>query len=292
MPVIIGVFIVVIGVLGGFLMGGGPVFVLLQVPEFVVMGAATIGSLLIGTPIWVLKRLPGKITLLLKGDPYTKDEYLNLLQTIFELFHLAGRTGLMDLESHVEHPEKSSIMMKNKFLLAHPHALHYLCDTLRLVISAGISEQEVEILLDADSETHREEMQGFPSTFSKVGDALPGLGIVAAVLGIIITMGSIGGSPESVGEHVAAALVGTFIGVLASYGFVGPIANGLEFINQSEERYMTCIKSGIIAFARGNPAVISAEIARRVIYSHVRPSFQEMDDACRSMRSVKRAETV
>ncbi|HLP18482.1 MAG TPA: motility-associated protein, partial [Bacteroidota bacterium] len=216
MPVFLGIAIVVIGVLGGFLMAGGPVFVLLQVPEFVVMGAATIGSLLIGTPLWVLKQLPGKLYRLFKGDPYTKTEYLNLLQTLFEMFQLANRTGLMDLESHVEHPDESTIFAKNPFLLNNHHALHYLCDTLRLVISAGISEQEVEFLLEADSDTHHEEMHGFPSTFSKVGDALPGLGIVAAVLGIIITMGTIGGSPESVGEHVAAALVGTFIGVLAS----------------------------------------------------------------------------
>jgi chemotaxis protein MotA len=286
---VIGTIIVVVGVLGGFLMAGGPVFVLMQVPEFIVMGAATIGSLLIGTPLWLLKKMPSKIRQLLKGDPYTKQEYLTLLQTLFELFHLSARTGLMDLESHAEHPENSAIFTKNSFLLTHPHALHYLCDTLRLVISAGISEQDVEFLLDADSETHHEEMNGFSLTFSKVGDALPGLGIVAAVLGIIITMGSIGGPPEAVGEHVAAALVGTFIGVLASYGFVGPIANGLEFINQSEERYLTCIKNGVVAFAKGNPPVIAVEVARRVIYSHVRPSFQEMDDVCRAVKSGGRA---
>ncbi len=289
MPVIIGTIIVVVGVLGGFLMAGGPVFVLMQVPEFIVMGAATIGSLLIGTPIWLLKKLPAKVRQLLKGDPYTKQEYLNVLRTLFELFHLSARTGLMDLESHAEHPDNSTIFTKNNFLLTHPHALHYLCDTLRLVISAGISEQDVEFLLDADSETHHEEMSGFPTTFSKVGDALPGLGIVAAVLGIIITMGSIGGPPEAVGEHVAAALVGTFIGVLASYGFVGPLANGLEFLNQSEERYLTCIKNGVVAFAKGNPPVIAVEVARRVIYSHVRPSFQEMDEVCRAVKSVGRA---
>jgi chemotaxis protein MotA len=288
MGVIIGVIIVVIGVLGGFLLGGGPVFVLLQVPEFIVMGTATIGSLLIGTPMWVLKGLPSKIRQLMKGDPYTKDEYLKLLRTLFELFHLSARTGLMDLESHVERPENSAIFSQNEFLLTHPHALSYLCDTLRLVISAGISEQDVEFLLDADSDTHHEEMSGFASTFAKVGDALPGLGIVAAVLGIIITMGSIGGPPEQVGEHVAAALVGTFIGVLASYGFVGPISNGLEFINQSEERYMTCIKNGVVAFAKGNPPVIAVEVARRVIYSHVRPTFPELDEACRSIKAKTR----
>lgn len=284
MVVIIGIFIVVVGVLAGFMMAGGPVFVLMQIPEFIVMGAATIGSLLIGTPLWLLKQLPSKFRQLLSGDPYTKKEYLNLLQTLFELFYLSARTGLMDLESHAEHPEKSVIISKNRFLLLHPHALYFLCDTLRIIISAGISEQDVELLLDADSETYREEMNGFPTTFSKVGDALPGLGIVAAVLGIIITMGAIGGPPEVVGEHVAAALVGTFIGVLASYGFVGPIANGLEFLNQSEERYLTCIKNGVAAFAKGNPPVIAAEVARRVIYNHVRPSFKEMDDACRQIK--------
>jgi chemotaxis protein MotA len=285
MAVFIGIIIVVVGVLGGFIMAGGPVFVLMQVPEFVVMGAAMVGSLLIGTPLWLLKKLPGKFRQLLKGDPYTKTEYLNLLETLFELFHLSSRTGLMDLESHVEHPDSSAIFTKNKFLLKHPHALHYLCDTLRLVISAGISEQDVEFILDADSETHHEEMHGFPTTFSKVGDALPGLGIVAAVLGIIITMGSIGGPPEAVGEHVAAALVGTFIGVLASYGFVGPVANGLDFINQSEERYLTCIKNGVVAFTKGNPPIIATEIARRVIYSHVRPTFQKMEEACNVIKS-------
>ncbi len=147
-------------------------------------------------------------------------------------------------------------------------------------------------MLDADIETHHEEMSGFSTTLSKVGDALPGLGIVAAVLGIIITMGSIGGSPESVGEKVAAALVGTFIGVLASYGFVSPIANGLEFNSQSEQRYMMCIKTGIVAYTKGNGAVISTEIARRAIYSHVKPSFQELEEACHKIRTGMKTLTV
>jgi chemotaxis protein MotA len=285
MVVILGLIIVIVGVLGGFVMAGGPLFVLVQLPEFIIMGAAAIGSLLIGTPYWLLKRMPAKIGQLLKGDPYTQKVYLNLLQTMYELFIVSDRAGLMSMETHVEQPKDSSIFKKNSFLMSHDIFLNYICDTLKLTISGGVSEQELEYLLDADIETHHEEMSGFSITLSKVGDALPGLGIVAAVLGIIITMGSIGGSPESVGEKVAAALVGTFIGVLASYGFVSPIANGLEFNSQSEQRYMMCIKTAIVAYTKGNGAIISTEIARRAIYSHVKPSFQELEEACHRTRA-------
>ena len=287
MFVIIGIVVVIVGVIGGFLMAGGPLLVLLQIPEFIVIGAAAIGSLLIGTPMRIIKGLGGKFALLLKGDLYTKKEYLNLLKTLFELFHVATRDGLINVEQHVENPEKSTIFTKNKFLLEKHHAIYYLCDTLKLMLSGGVPAQDIEILLDADSDTHHEENAGYPATFSKVGDALPGLGIVAAVLGIIVTMQAIGGPPEEVGHHVAAALVGTFLGVLMSYGFVGPFATSLEFLNQSEARYITCIKSGIVAYAKGNPPVMAVEFARRVIYSDVRPTFRETEEACKQAKSGK-----
>jgi len=224
MFVIIGIAVVVIGVLGGFVLHGGPLPVLLQYTEFLIIGGAAIGSVLIGTPLPQLKRLIGSIGGIMKGDPYTKDQYLKLIQTQFELFNLAKREGLINIEQHIGNPEKSAIFSKNAFLLKNHHALDFFCDTMKLLLGGGIPPYDIESMMDADMDTHHAESATPPSLVQKLGDALPGLGIVAAVLGIVITMQAINGPPEVIGEKVAAALVGTFLGVLLSYGFIQPIA--------------------------------------------------------------------
>jgi chemotaxis protein MotA len=284
MFVIIGAVVVVVGVVGGFVIEGGPVAVLIQPIELMIILGAAIGSLMVMSPLAVLKGIIGSALSVLKGDPYTKERYIDLLKTLFELFTVAKRDGLIALEPHVMDPEKSAVFSKNEFLLHQHHALFFLCDTMKLLLGGGVPPYDVEALLDADIESHHAEGASSPALIQKIGDALPGLGIVAAVLGIIITMGAISGPPEVVGEHVAVALVGTFVGILLSYGFVQPIATHIELLQASEARYYECMKAGIVAYAKGNAPIIVVEFSRRVIYHSVRPSFAEVEAAVRSAK--------
>ena len=285
MFVIVGGIVVIASVLIGFVMHEGPLKVLLQYNEFIIIGGASIGSMLVGTPPRVLKELVAKIGLLFKGDPYSKAEYLKLLLTMYELFNVATRDGLINVEPHVEKPEKSAIFAKNAFLLKNHHAVAYLCDTMKLLLGGGVAPYDLEAMLDLDLESHHAEQAPVVGALQKMSDALPGLGIVAAVLGIIVTMQAISGPPEVVGMKVAAALVGTFLGILLCYGYVGPMATHLELILMSEARYYECIKAAVVAYAKGNAAITVVEFARRSIYSSVRPSFSELEQAVRTLKS-------
>lgn len=285
MFVIIGVAVVIIGVIGGFVIEGGPLMVLFQPVEFMIIGGAAIGSLLVMSPLAHLKNIVGSVMGVMKGDPYTKERYIDLLKTMFELFTVAKRDGLIALEPHVMDPEKSAVFTKNEFLLHHHHALFYLCDTMKLLLGGGVPPYDVEALLDADIDSHHVEGATAPSLVQKIGDALPGLGIVAAVLGIVITMQAINGPPEEIGHKVAVALVGTFVGILLSYGFVQPLATHIELLQASEARYFECMKAGIVAYSKGNAPIIVVEFARRVIFHSVRPSFAEVEAAVRSAKA-------
>jgi chemotaxis protein MotA len=285
MFVIIGAAIVVVGVIGGFLIEGGPLMVLIQPTEFMIIGGAAIGSLLVMSPFAALKGIIGNVLGVLKGDPYTKEQYINLLKTMFELFNAAKRDGLIAVEPHVMEPEKSAIFAKNEFLLKQHHALDFFCDTMKLLLGGGVPPYDVEAMLDSDIDAHHAEGGSAPMLVQKLGDALPGLGIVAAVLGIVITMQAITGPPEEIGEKVAVALVGTFLGILLSYGFVQPLSTHIELLQASEARYYECMKAGIVAYAKGNAPIIVVEFARRVIYSGVRPSFAEVEEAVRGTKA-------
>jgi chemotaxis protein MotA len=287
MFVIIGAAVVLIGVLGGFLIEGGPIRVLIQPTEFMIIGGAAIGSLMVMSPFAVLKKIIGSLLGVLKGDPFTKEQYINLLKTMFELFNAAKRDGLIAVEPHVMEPEKSAIFAKNEFLLKQHHALDFFCDTMKLLLGGGVPPYDVEAMLDADIDTHHSEAGSAPLLVGKLGDALPGLGIVAAVLGIVITMQAISGPPEEIGEKVATALVGTFLGILLSYGFVQPLATHIELLQASEARYYECMKAGIVAYAKGNAPIIVVEFARRVIYSDVRPTFAEVEAAVRGTKAAQ-----
>ena len=285
MFVIIGIAIVLGGVLGGFMLHGGPLPVLLQWSEFLIIGGAAVGSMLVSTPLPVLKRMLASFGALLKGDRYTKAEFLNLLKTQYELFNLAKREGLINIESHISEPDKSAIFKKNTFLLHNHHALNYLCDTMKLLLGGGVPPHDIESLLDADIDTHHAESSSSPTLIQKLGDALPGLGIVAAVLGIVVTMQAIDGPPAEIGEKVAAALVGTFLGILLSYGMFQPIATHLELLNLSESRYYECIKAGVVAYAKGNAPIVVVEFARRVVFNDVRPTFDELEKAVKTLKA-------
>jgi chemotaxis protein MotA len=203
---------------------------------------------------------------------------------LYEIFQAARKDGLVAMESHVEKPNESKILKKYPEFLANHHLLAFFVDTMRLILTGGVPAQDLEALIDSDMETHHTEVSRPPSALSKLGDALPGLGIVAAVLGVVITMGAIGGPPEEIGHKVGAALVGTFLGILLSYGFVQPLATNMENMNIERSQYYMVIKQALLGFHKGMAPSIAVEFARRTISSDVRPGFIELERACKATR--------
>jgi chemotaxis protein MotA len=284
MFVIVGFIIVIAGVLLGYTLHEGQVMLLWQPTEFLIIGGAALGGMLIANPLPTTIGIIKGILRSFKGAGPTKEAYLELLKLLYELFQLAKRDGLIALEPHVENPHSSPIFSKYPHFLANQHAVDFLCDTMKVVLNGGIPAHDLEELMDIDLESAQHEMLKPPTALATVADSFPGLGIVAAVLGVVITMGKIDQPPEVIGHSVAAALVGTFLGVLLSYGFVGPLARNLENAARSDHHFLICIKAAILAFARGVPSVVAIEYGRRAIEPHERPSFQETEEAVKSVR--------
>ena len=286
MLLIVGILIVFGSVIGGFMMAGGSVVLLWQPSEYVVILGCAVGATIISSPLSTIKAIVHGLIAIFKGDPYTKQEYLNLLKMLFDFFNTATHDGLIGIEQHMEEPEKSTIFKKNPFFLAYHEALYYMLDTIRLLMAGagGIPPHDLEALLDQDLEVMYEEALHPSNLLGKIAESLPGLGIVAAVLGIIITMQSIGGSAEAVGKHVAAALVGTFLGILACYGFVQPLAAYLETAKKAGISYIECVKAAMLAYHKGIPPTLIVEFARRAIPTEVRPTFAEAEQAIRDVK--------
>ncbi len=284
MLAIIGIIVVFGAVIIGYVMERGHLLVLYQPAEFLIIGGAAMGSLLVGTPIKVMKSLISQLFKIMGTGP-SKKSYLELLVMMYELFNVARKDGLVGLESHIENPKESSVLTRYPNFIKNHHALHFLADTMRLIIMGGIPEHDLESMLDLDLESYHEDSVRPSFQLARIGDALPGLGIVAAVLGVVITMGAIGGPPEEIGHKVGAALVGTFLGVLLSYGLVQPLSSNLANMVDTESKYYVCLKQGLLAFHKGFAASIAVEFARRVIPDDVRPSFTEVEHACRASKS-------
>lgn len=285
MLAIVGILIVIGCVVAGYLWEGGNLKVLLQPAELLIIGGAAAGTMLIGNPIRSLKDMVGQLAGIMKGGPSQK-EYLDLLLMLYELLNLTRREGLLALESHVEHPEESEILKKYPSFSKNHHAVAFLCDTLRLILTdPDIQAHDLEALMEVDLETHHEEALKPSKILSITGDAMPGLGIVAAVLGVVITMGAIDGPPAEIGEKVGAALVGTFLGILLSYGFMQPLSSNLAGKADSEGRYYLALKQVLLAFHKGCAPAVSVEFARRSITSDVRPGFSQLDEAFRAAKS-------
>jgi len=283
MLAIVGLVIVIGCVLGGYLMHHGNLAVLNQPHEFIIILGAAIGSLVASTPMPVLKALLSQLIGLF-GSPPGKAQFLRLLTLMFELFQLAQKAGLLGWEEHVNDPHKSSIFKKYEEFLKNHHAVHFMTDTMKVIVSGSADPHDLEGLMDADLEVMHSEEGKAPAALSSVSDALPGLGIVAAVLGIIITMGHIDGPPAEIGMNVASALVGTFLGILMSYGVLGPLASAINHRNAEIHKYVECIKFGLLAHAKGVAPGIAVEFARRSIPEHVRPGFEELESACRASK--------
>jgi chemotaxis protein MotA len=284
MFVLIGLAVVFASIIVGYTMHGGQLLILFQVSEFLIIGGAAIGSLLISNPPDMLRRIVQGVLATLRGNKLSKAAYLELLQFLFEIFQLAKREGLIALEQHVENPHSSAIFSKYPTVLANHHAVDFFCDTMKVVLNGGVPPHDLEDLMELDLETIHQKESRAPAALITIADSLPGLGIVAAVLGVVITMGKVDQPPEVVGHSVAAALVGTFLGVLLSYGVVGPIGRSLENLQAAEQRYLNCIKAAILAFVKGAPPVVAVEYGRRAIDPDFRPSFQETEEALKRAR--------
>ncbi|MBZ5602009.1 MAG: flagellar motor stator protein MotA [Acidobacteriia bacterium] len=275
-------FVVVLGaVAGGYMMEHGKFGVLLQPAELLIIGGAALGTLLIANPLAIIKKIVHGLIGVLKGSKYDKAAYVTTLKMLNELFMFARKNGTVQLEEEIENPEKSKVFSKYPQFLGNHHAAAFVCDTLRMSISGGVSPFDLDQVMELDMEVHHMESAVPVASLTTVADALPGLGIVAAVLGVVITMGALGGPPEEIGHKVAAALVGTFLGILLCYGFLGPLASNLSKINDAEADYLRCLRAGVIAYLKGSAPVLAVEFARRSIPSELRPTFKELEAACR-----------
>lgn len=284
MFIIIGLLVVLGCVVGGFLLSNGPFGVLLQPSEFIVIGGAAIGAIIAGNPVKMLKQIAKKLPVALRGSPFNRETYTELLRMQYEVYINAKKGGLLSIEEDVNEPETSSIFSKYPKFLANSHAVEFFCDAMKMLVNGAAQPEELEIAMETEMETHHEESSFSPSILTRAADSLPGLGIVAAVLGIIVTMQHMDGPPEEIGHHVAAALVGTFLGVLLAYGVVGPIAANLENLSQEEAKYFVCMKAGILAFANGAAPMTAVEFARKTIYSFDRPPSAELEPQLRELR--------
>lgn len=277
----VGIFVVLGAVISGFVLSGGDVHLLLQPYEVLVIVGAAIGSVIISTPMPMIKKLVAGIAGAIKGFHVSKKDYLELLKSFNELFLVAQRDGLLSIESHIENPKESTILSQNKKFVSDDFVLDFFCDSMKVMLTGSVPPHDLEELMDSEIETYEIENEPVAGTVATMGDAFPALGIVAAVLGIIITMGSINQGPEVVGHHVAAALVGTFLGVLLAYGIVGPISVKMHHDIADKKRHLETIKTAVLAYAKGNPPIIALEIARRTIFSENRPTFTELENYLR-----------
>jgi chemotaxis protein MotA len=277
---IIGIVVVIGAIVGGYLMEHGNLKVLVQPAELLIIGGAAIGTVLIANPLHILTQMAGGVVGVFGGSKFGKQRYLDSLKMMYELLNKARREGLMALESDVEEPEKSPIISKNAAFVKDHHVRDYFCDTMRMAIS-GVEAFELDQLLELDMEVHHHAATQPIAALSTMADSLPGLGIVAAVLGVVITMGALGGPPEEIGHKVAAALVGTFLGILLCYGFVGPLAANMTKASEEEHAYLHVLRVLMVAFLKGAAPIMAVETARRAIPGHVRPSFIEVEKYCK-----------
>lgn len=278
---IVGMLIVIASVVGGYLLSKGHMEILFQPYELLIILGSAVGTLLVANPLPVVIGIIKAMMGILKGSPYTKQVFLEHLKMLNEVFSTARKNGIVKLEPDVEEPDKSQLFAKYPTFIKNHHAVHFVTDTLRMAITGGVGHFDLDQMMELDMEVHHHEANGPVSALSTMADALPGLGIVAAVLGIVITMGSLGGPPEEIGHHVAAALVGTFLGILLCYGFFGPMAGMMTKINDAEKEYYNFLRVGLISFIKGSAPILAVELARRSIPNHIRPSFKEMEKACK-----------
>jgi len=279
---IVGILVVIFCVFGGFLFNGGHLHVMWQPFEVMIIGGAALGGFIIANSMSTIQATIKMALGALTSKGAGKQDYLDLLQMLFQLFQIFRKDGPQAVEKHIEEPESSEIFKAYPNFLKNHHAVEYLCDTMKITLSADLTQYDVDDLLDQDIKVMHEEEHKSQHAVQQVADALPGLGIVAAVLGVVHTMAYLNAGVEKIGEMVAAALIGTFLGVLLCYGFIGPISSKMQDDINVGGRYLMVIKAALVALQRGAPPLVCVEFARRSIYPHDRPSFEEMDEATKA----------
>ena len=281
MFIIIGFAVVFGSIIFGFTMHGGELMVLVQVSELIIIGGAGLGALIISNKPGDLVRIFKETLGLLKPSSYTRASYSELLKVLYDLFYAAKRDGLVGIEKHIEDPDQSELFQKYPSVQKQHHAVSFLADTMKVLLTGAVADHHLAEILDLDLERQHEAALKPSASLATLGDAMPGFGIVAAVLGVIITMGKIGGAATEVGHSVAAALVGTFLGILLAYGVFQPLAQAMEARVRAEEAYMGVIRTALLSFSRGDPPITSVEFARRNIEPEDRPSFAELEEMTR-----------
>jgi chemotaxis protein MotA len=289
---IIGIVVVFGAVVAGYLMEHGNLKVLMQPAELIIILGAAIGTVLIANPIHILMKIVSGIGGAFGGSPFDKQRYLESLKMMFELFSRARKEGLMSLEADSDAPDQSVVFSKYPKFLKDHHALHFVCDSLRMAASGGIEPFDADQMMELDMDVHHHEATLPIAALSTMADSLPGLGIVAAVLGVVITMGALGGPPEEIGKKVAAALVGTFLGILLCYGLVGPLASNMAKTADDEHAYYHVLRVMLVALLKGTAPTVAIEVGRRAIPGHVRPTFQEAEAHIKDKGVVAQPETV
>jgi len=282
MTAIIGVVMVLGSVIGGYVLSHGQLGVLVQPYELLTIGGAAMGALFISSPMSVVKDVFKHLPQIFTAKEDSKAFYMEILTLMYELFQLARRSGAVALDAHVNRPADSDIFRRFGAVTKNKTVLNFICDNLKIVIAGNIEQHHYEAIMDTDISTrkHHDSLAG--GTVSKTADALPGLGIVAAVLGIVITMGDINQPPEVLGKHIAAALVGTFLGVLLCYGFVGPMATMLDHQAASKQARLKVVKSALMGYSIGLAPILAVEYARRAIPSNVQPTMEELEEGMKS----------
>jgi chemotaxis protein MotA len=253
----------------------------MQPGELLIILGSAIGTVIVGNPLPTLKKIVGGLAGVFTGSPFTKAFYLENLKMVYELFTLARKSGTAKLEEDVDNPGKSAVFSKYPKFMNNHHALQFLCDTLRMAVSGGVEPLDIDTMMEVDLEVHHRESHEPIGALAAMADSLPGLGIVAAVLGIVITMGALGGPKEEIGHKVAAALVGTFLGILLCYGVFGPLSSAMSKQNDADSHYFGFLRMAGLAFVKGLSPMMAVELARRAIPTSVRPTFHEMETACR-----------
>jgi chemotaxis protein MotA len=278
MLIIVGYIIVLGAVFGGFALGGGHVGSLLQPIEFLMIGGAAAGAFIVGNSSKAIKATLKALPSVVKGSKYTKAVYMELMALCYEILAKVRKEGLMSIEADVDNPQQSPLFAKYPRILGDRHAVEFMTDYLRLMVGGNLNAIEIESLMDNEIATHHQEGEIPVHIIQKMGDGLPAFGIVAAVMGVVHTMGSVGLPPAELGKLIAAALVGTFLGILLSYGFISPLAGRIEQTLHESTKLFECIKVTLLASLNGYSPALAVEFGRKVLYSTERPSFFELEE--------------
>ena len=282
---IIGIVIVFGCIAAGYLMEHGNMKVLAQPAELIIIGGAALGTVLISNPVHTLKQMISGIIGAFGSSKYGTERYVDTLKMMYEVLQKARKEGLVSLERDIESPNSSPLFSKYEGFVKNHLAVDFVCDTMRMAVSGGVEVFDLDQMLEADMEVHHHGANEPVSGLMTMADSLPGLGIVAAVLGVVITMSALGGPPEEIGRKVAAALVGTFLGILLCYGLVGPLAARMGKMADEEHAFMQVLRVTMISFLKGVAPIMAVEMGRRMVPGHVRPSFAAVEGACRTRKS-------